>query len=235
MIHPRDVSPPSWRGPMPRLAPKRGSRRGLVSANGLHGGEGMNGMEQDLIESVVATLELQAGTVTAAELDRWRADVATRGWTPEGQVDGCEVMRHATSGCRVDLLIMPAEPDAATEAGADDTPGEGEGRRYAFSSARLSGPDDAPFLADADLTGAQPGGTVAWIIAQREPADPDSEQGAAETAETVTASPFQPPAWRAFIPLAALVLVTLVAASLLAWVARVRMRDRLSGGEDDAR
>lgn len=198
----------------------------------------MNGTEQDLIESVVATLELQAGTVTAAELDRWRADVATRGWTPEGQVDGCEVMRHAASGCRVDLLIMPVESDAATEAGADDTPGEGEGRRYAFSSARLSGPDDAPFLADADLTGAQPGGTVAWIIAQRELADDETEQrtaGTVETTETVAASPFQQPAWRAFIPFAALFLATLAAASLLAWVARARMRERLSCSEDGAR
>lgn len=196
--------------------------------------------EQNLIESVVATLELQAGTVTATELDRWRADAATRGWTPEGRIDGCEVMRHEASGCRVDLLIMPAETDAVLEAGASDTKMEagadgmpGEGRRYAFSSARLSGPDNAPFLADADLSNPRPDGTVTWIIAHREPAGADlSDTGrrTAETVETIAARPFQAPAWRAFLPFAALVLVTLAAASLLAWAAHAYMGERIPDG-----
>ncbi len=148
------------------------------------------------VEGVVATLELPRGPLDALALTAWRDGLKARGWTPDGEA-GAPLpdpthhryrLRHDASSCRVDALVLPADPSdpqsVILKDGADQ-----QQRRYTFSTVRLYGPPGSDLLADANLADAQPDGTVAWQVSG--PAHRTAEAPGTENPHTVAANPFR--------------------------------------------
>ena len=146
--------------------------------------------DRGLVERVAATLELPRDVVDQAALQRWLDGLGTRDWTLDERHDQHYRLRHSSSGCRADVLVLPVDPDHPRypDVMADDT----AQRPHLFSTVRLYGPADHDFIADANLVTPQPDGSVSWVLNHPIVAD-DGGAGtdAAAQTSTTTANPFQ--------------------------------------------
>jgi hypothetical protein len=124
---------------------------------------------RELVEAVVATLDLPLGLVDRAEIDRWRDGLAARGWQLDERrarhfaVPGHYRMQHRASGFWADAHVLqydPARPQYPISSATDRAD-----LRCAVGPLRISGPQRSELLlADANLTNARRAGEVQWMI-----------------------------------------------------------------------
>ena len=124
---------------------------------------------RELVEAVVATLDLPLGLVDHAEIDRWRDSLAARGWQLDERrvrrftVPGHYRMQHRASGFWADAHVLqydPAQPWYPISGGTDRAD-----LRCAVGPLRISGPEgSALLLADTNLANARRAGAMQWMI-----------------------------------------------------------------------
>ncbi len=146
--------------------------------------------DRDLVERVAATLELPRDVVDQAALQRWLAGLGTRDWALDERHAQHYRLRHSSSGCKADVLVLPVDPNHPRYPNvmADDTAQQ----PHLFSTVRLYGPAGRDVIADANLVTPRPDGSVSWVLNHPIAAD-DGGAGtdAAAQTSTTTANPFQ--------------------------------------------